>query len=390
MTEFRKIFKDLLSVSVVFLPLYSFVWVLVLSLTGEARHELMVLLAPFVFMYILRLFAKKGYVFLLLSFSLGVASWFFLRYLNADGFVLFFLIVSLIYSTYAWYNSEFEPGYPSAVAFLALHVFLFFMAGGAEDPAGVYRTWIAFSYLLLVSFTVVYKQMDGLDYKLYLQKNLDGHSLSTKRLVRTNNTMGLAFAGLVLVVGFLSVFFPLHLIGRLFAWLASLLALLASRFLIPITVDIEEALGHIFMPMQVADWDAEQPEEYGSAFAYILTAVFEFVALAIGIIIIFSILYAIARKVKTRKKFQKFTETQEEVKLAGSLFDDLLDLLPRFKKFRHPIRRAYEKKVNSHIKQGTIVNDHDTTDIIADKIRDAEDIDELTAKYENVRYGREA
>ena len=140
--------------------------------------------------------------------------------------------------------------------------------------------------------------------------------------------------------------------------------------------------GHI-------DWDAELPQESGSAFFDILSAIFEVVALAIVVIIIFLILYAIARKVKTRKKSQKLTETQEEVKLDGSLLDDLLDLLPKFKKIRHPIRRAYEKKVNSHIGQGTMVYDHDTTDIIADKIRSVEDIDELTTKYVVVRYGRE-
>ena len=384
MTELRAIFKDLLSIGVLFIFLYNVVWAFALALYVDVRPGLMVLLAPFVLMYVVRKLTKKGYMFLLLSGVLCLVSWFFLRFLEADGAVVFFLGVSLVYSIYAWMNSELEPSFASNVIFLMFHVFLFFMLAGTDD-ASTYQARIAFSYLVLVCFTVLYRQMDSLDYKVYLLKNADGHTLSTKRLVRTNNTMGLAFAGLVLVAGFLSIFFPLHLIGRFFTWLASLFA---GRFVNPIPMD--EALGHIFIPEQEeAEWVAEVIEDSGTTGFGIISTIIEVLVWSVVAAIIFMLLYAIARRVKTRKKSEKFTDSQEEVRLAGSLIDDLLDLLPRFKKARHPIRRVYEKKVNSHIKQGILIENHDTTDTIADKIRDSEDIDELTSKYETVRYGRE-
>jgi len=75
--------------------------------------------------------------------------------------------------------------------------------------------------------------------------------------------------------------------------------------------------------------------------------------------------------------------------LETSLLDDLLGLLPRGGRlFLHPVRRAYFKKVNRHIRKGMYVSVSDTTGSIGSKIRPSENIDELTATYEKVRYGR--
>ena len=385
MTEFRKIFKDFLSIGVLYIFFYNIVWTFPLILYVDVSPKFMVLFVPFILMYIVRKLAKKGYIFLLISAALCLASWFFLRFLGADGAVVFFLAISFVYSSYAWMNGEIEPSFTKCVVFLAFFVFFFFTVAGAAEDASVYQARIAFSYLMLVCFTILYMQMDSLDYKLYLQKNIDGYTLSTKRLIRSNNTLGFAFASLVLIAGFLSIFFPLHLIARFFSWLASLFA---GRFANP--VPIEEAIGQFILPEPIdVEILVEGRVESGATGGGILSIIVEVIWWSFASIIVFLLLYSIVRKVKTRKKFEKLEGTQEEFMLEGSLFDDLLDLLPRFKKARHHIRRAYEKKVNSHIKQGIFIEDSDTTDIIADKIRDSEDIDELTAKYEVVRYGRE-
>ena len=76
------------------------------------------------------------------------------------------------------------------------------------------------------------------------------------------------------------------------------------------------------------------------------------------------------------------------VALPSNIFGDLKALMPRLKlRQRNAIRRAYAKKVNGHIKRGVKILAADTTVTIADKIRPQEDIDELTALYEAVRYG---
>ena len=51
------------------------------------------------------------------------------------------------------------------------------------------------------------------------------------------------------------------------------------------------------------------------------------------------------------------------------------------------IRRIYYKKVRRHIKRGADIKRVDTTGVIAEKLRPAENIDELTAQYERARYG---
>jgi len=50
------------------------------------------------------------------------------------------------------------------------------------------------------------------------------------------------------------------------------------------------------------------------------------------------------------------------------------------------VRRLYFKKVRRHIRRGTAVGRSETTGEIADKLRPAENIDELTALYDRARY----
>jgi len=92
---------------------------------------------------------------------------------------------------------------------------------------------------------------------------------------------------------------------------------------------------------------------------------------------------------RTRRKVgqDKYDDGDENIALEGNIRDDIRDLLPRFGRYsKNAIRRAYAKKVNWHIRRGLHVQKSDTTDIIADKIRSIENIDELTAMYEKVRY----
>lgn len=50
------------------------------------------------------------------------------------------------------------------------------------------------------------------------------------------------------------------------------------------------------------------------------------------------------------------------------------------------IRRKYYRKVRRHIRKGVEVHPADTTGEIADRLREREDVDELTGKYDRARY----
>ena len=70
--------------------------------------------------------------------------------------------------------------------------------------------------------------------------------------------------------------------------------------------------------------------------------------------------------------------------IAEALGSLLRKLSPKSESER--IRRMYYKKVRRHIKKGAAIRRVDTTGEIADKLRPAENIDDLTALYERARY----
>ena len=379
MTNLRKTTKDLLAIGVLFTFLWSFVWAF--TSPENVLGNFLALLVPFILMYAIRRFAMKGYVFLGLTLGVCVVSWFFLSGIWINVAVLAVLVVYLLYSVYAWYYFELEPGFARCVFYHIALVMLFFVVSGGEN-AEVYQTRIIICFLLIASFAIFYHQMDNLDVKLYMNRN--NNHRAAKRVVSVNNRMSLIFVGIVSVAGVIALFLPTGIIfrtiSRFFSWLMSLVSVPVPH--VPefdFAVEADEA-GEA---ESIFDLFAEFTARENRVFAAILEAL-GFLMLIATIIFV---LYILARKVKRISMVAKFTDVQEEVELAGSIFDDLRDLIPRFKMFRHPIRRAYEKKVNSHIRQGIMIEDKDTTDVIAKKIKKAEDIDELTAKYVVVRYG---
>ena len=396
MTGFRKVMKDLVSVSLSFVFLYNVIWAMAASFYGDALYRFMVLAVPFFLMYFIRFFAKKGYVFLIATALLCLVALFMLGYLQAWGAVVFFIVFGLAHSVYVWINGEIEAQNAHIAVFLVLNFFLFLNVSTVE-AASAYQSKMIVTCLMFVCLTILYQQMDSLDFKLHFQETIDGQKFTTKKLVKTNNMMMLVFTGFVMVVGFLSVYMPLHLIGRFISWLGSLL----GNFLLRFAPDTGAVIIWIPDELEVVDIDVdlELGEEGftdpgGITIADVLLIIF-FSTLVLFVLyvvvkLIVAFIYAALKKIKSNRKSEKLGDDGEEVAIGGSLFDDLLDLLPRFKKAKHPIRRAYENKVNHHIRLGVLIENHDTTDKIFEKIRVTEDISELTTNYEIVRYGREA
>ena len=379
MSKLRRTTKDLLSLGVLFTVLWSFVW------TFAAPENIPVyfvaILIPFLLMYAIRRLAKKDYVYYILTLGVCLVSWFFLRSIWTSEAILAFLAVSLIHSVYAWRNDEVQPGIGRCVFYYAVLVFLYYLVFREED-AHIFLTRYIICFLVITSFAIIYHQMNNLDVKLHLDKSKNHDA--AKRMARINNIMSLIFVGFISVAGVFAVFFPVNMvfrsIARFFSWFASILSLG-----LPFLWKWLTRLGDVDVPFRGTP--GIQIGEVQAMEGRILVAVLEVMGILVFIAAIVFVLYYIVRKVKRFKRAAKTAVLHEEVELSGSIFDDLRDLMPKFTKFRHPIRRAYEKKVNTHIKQGIKIDRKDTTDAIAKKIRKAEDIDELTAKYEVVRYG---
>lgn len=382
MTSLRKTTKDLLALGVPFMFLWGFVWGFVRPV--NVLHSFAALFVPYILLYIIRRFAKKGYVFIVLTLSVLVGSWFVLSGMWITVAVLAVLVAYLLYSVHAFYYFELEPGFSRCFFYFVVFVFMYSAVSGGENP-GVYQMRIIVSFLLIVSFAIIYHHMDNLDVKLYMGK--DGRA--TRRVLRVNNAMSLMFIGIVSIAGISALFFPINqifgLFIRFFRWLFSWIPRREPDLGVHVVYE-EVGFG--------AGFDFEEAPRLMDFFEFrgpgIITAILEVIGIVLVIAAVLHALYVLARKVKRTPKAVKLTDTQEEVALTGSIFDDLRELMPKFRMFRHPVRRAYEKKVNFHIKKGVVIENHDTTDKIADKIRKTEDIDELTAKYVVVRYGSKA
>jgi len=112
-----------------------------------------------------------------------------------------------------------------------------------------------------------------------------------------------------------------------------------------------------------------------------------FLLMLAGVIFVLYLFFRYFNRRRKAKQSKDNDDADETIALTRNILDDFWDLLPRFGKYsKNAVRRAYVKKVNWHIRRGVDVKRSDTTDIIADKIRSTEDIDELTALYEKVRY----
>ena len=384
-TGTRKLAKDLLSLGVFFIAMYSVVWVIALTMMGGGvGHEYLVLAIPLLLLYALRRIAGEGYAFFVLTIPIAIGCWYALGLLGFGGLAGFFMVASVIHSFIARVHGEIEVGFGVAVFCFALFALLLLVLPDVENVE-TYRTQVVSMYLLLLGFIILFRQMERLDYRMSLQRNLEGVALSPRKLMRTNSAMGFAFAVLVISFGFLTFFLPIHLVARFLAWLMArvgdFLGEIPDRGEIPMDLPIFDAEDD--MAAMETDFIEDPHDVRGGELAW-------FFGVAIGVVVAICLIAAIVlavRKLKAAKKKKRADIPHEAIKLGGSLLDDLLDLLPRFNR-RHPIRRAYEKKVNSHIKLGIAVENYDTTVHIADKIRENEDIDELTERYEAVRYGR--
>jgi len=393
MTSKREAIKGLLVDIVVFLFIFTGFAFAYQSTIGDISLLYLLLVVPFFFMYLLRILLHRSIVFFFLLHIALVGIAIFLPF-EAELRVLItlFMLMSALYSLACQLKDQWSLSFKTAIAGFFFNLILFVLLNGFDNGSATVFAMLNVSTLLILVASVVYVHLENLDFNLIvhtsLYKRYDGN------MTAGNNKIILAFAAILAVGGVLSFIVPLGSalaaviagIYGVFAWffvgMIGLLARVLAYFFPEITpfalVEAEESPFDV----ELNGYERELTDS-GGVLAVIIIAVS--VIVVCGVIYMAFLLYQ-ASGSKERKALNSSDYTVDKVKFA---FSDLRSLLPHFRKLvKHPVRRAYIKKVKSHMKHGVVVEPHDTPDMIADKILHREDVSELTGRYEIVRYGR--
>ena len=392
MIEQRRMGKIVIANIMVFMVLFNVSWVASLITHEMNLYVFFLLIIPYTLLFLTRVLCKINIVVVLLFALIAVLT--FVSFIPLDAFLIIFTFMagSLVYNFYAWKHGDFEPKLYIITFYTIIHLALMFGFLRFIPHSDAYQTRLVLLYILLIALFVLQMQVNNLDYRIILQQNKGGQLTVLKQLVKVNNFVGIMFILAVALFGVFSVFLPIHLIPRFVYWLTSFRP---GFGFIPDWFN-EDILGELDMEMT----DEERDMAYAAGFRqlddlrarlfmdiplFLIIVNILFYSLLITAVTLFIIFFV--RFIRKRAKIDKSTGTIEE-SVSGSLFDDLKALFPAFGGRLHPVRRAYAKKVNKHILSGTHIRNQDPTNVIADKIRNREDIDELTAEYEVIRYGR--
>jgi len=397
-SEYRTTAKQLLANLVVFLMLANVVWAGFFVVYGEVEYYFWALLIPFALFYCIRRWVKGILPFILLHVLVSVGAVFFLADEYMWHFVLGFVIVGGIWSFIV--RTRRAQGlnrfFPVVLLHIALFLFLDILSVDAESA----QVMIVVNFVVVGAF-IIHTHMDNVDYRLKVLRSVEQYNQPAQRVLAFNNKMIVVYVAGLVVVGFVGAVFPVgRALTRAVGWL-----------LWPLRRQLGNVPGAIqYVPtpefeLTRPDWEIPPDAEYViyhgrglleimaehrvelDAMPFFYSEMLLLWAAALAFLAL--MLYFFYKRFFQRKKGRALGKNADETEaLHGSFFSDLRAFLPRRKKHsRNAIRRAYAKKVNRHIKDGVKIEASDTTEIIAEKIRPFDDIDELTALYEGVRYG---
>ena len=242
------------------------------------------------------------------------------------------------------------------------------------------------SILLVIAAGVVYVQMDN----LHANMRIFGTSgEADSNVYKNNNKVVSGFsAALVIIVAAAMVFGPVMAMFMRFLGRIAYLVMQVRIFFIPSQPSAVEGL---YGAATTQDAYAEVLYDGYDADALAIDSPWIFGASVLAAFAIMLIGIAIGRALARRRRRiedSDIVDTDDEMAQMKFSARDLAMFLPKRRAgIRHPLRRAYIKKVRGHIKQGVKVKRSHTPEVIADIIREREDIDGLTVAYEAVRYG---
>jgi len=380
----RTAIKNILANMVAFLLIYTIISGVYFLFFNEVSFVWWLMVIPFYLMQFSRARIKNVYTFIALHLLVLFGAFFI------NGFIFAFMIMAVVYSFIVRTVGERSLDIGIGVLMLILHTLFFVLAGQYAANPHIIQQQLVGTFILTLGLIIVHIHMDNIDSSLTIISHIDDRNYRSDKILSTNNTLITVFIVLVFAIGLTTIAFPL---GRIISNpLSGLLQILQHRGhgnMTPSQVQRPIAEGTEVYTQNYAPYEEILPYDYHERPMWLMNLIYSVILLLVVAGVAFA-LYLFIRYFyrRHRKKGQSEDDNGDEtILLTGNLLDDIRDLLPRFNRYsKNAIRRAYTKKVNWHIRRGVNVKMSDTTDIIANKIRNIEDIDELTATYEKVRY----
>ena len=381
----------------VFFNLFAFAFEMSNAQPGERTVWLYLLLAlPFGFMYFLRKKIKKMWQFLAIHFVMLALPFAALSDLWVFGLLMSFTVSTVIYSFYRKGKGEWTMQGRTAVWVIALLAGLSLLYAAYFPEIEGKAALLNISSLAALAAVVLYMHLDNMRFGLGM---VGSHQRKSENISAVSNVLITVFLIIIVIFGALSILFPSEAAAVILVRLIVDLILLPFHFIAWI---LQSVLGGAvepgFLPMILDDIitggidyeDTGEQTVRNRILMYTVGVIAVAILVAIAGLILAVLFYRIYIAFSGKEEAGKHSLIPEDgISKLKFVLGDFKELLPRFKLgARHPVRRAYIKKVNGHIKQGLIVRPHYTPEVIADKIRPKEDIDELTQSYEKVRYGK--
>lgn len=282
---------------------------------------------------------------------------------------------------------------PIVYAMFAGFIILFVIGEAFTEVSGL-GIFIAISSLLcmLVAFLQIYTT----NFDLELQKANRSHIEPAPDVIMTGKVSTIGFFATFIVLGGFLIAFPIGavLLNAIQTFMAFIRSILAGFLPYNPFRNLDIDLPHIDLHT-----DFDGPGVFFGDYTYYgyesnnnLLFLTIFILLMIVILPLALIIWSFITRHKDRnikKKFRRQEGASEQTQSHKFRLSHLADLFRGNRGPKHPIRKAYIKKVQSHIKQGTIVLNTHTTDTIANNIKPKENIDGLTNSYNQARYGRD-
>jgi hypothetical protein len=387
----------ILSNLVTFIILFNIFAFVYIATYERVPWAFLILIIPFFSLFVLRRLVKDMGIFLVAHIIYLILPFFILEGFFIIILTTLFVAVAVALSVFQMMNGErILNGNKALMTIIMLILSLIALSAAGHIPAGT-EILINVSALLVLAAVVLYVHMDNLDACLSAS-HIKKEELAEKSVLGINNILAAVFTMGVVVFAALSIFIPG---GRVFVsvfrgigfFLNSIIWLLV-RFLSFILPDIQNDTylpGGAAPEAIIGSADVE-PVDRSENPDLLLTILGLAIWIIVGLFVIFLaiiIIKVLLDRVGSQNVKRETSAHNDTISRLKFSLSDLAMFLPSFKiNHKHPIRKAYIKKVKSHIKQGVAVEPYHTPEIIADNIRSTEDIYQLTESYRVVRYGR--
>jgi len=391
MTHRRAIVSRIASNTVTFLLLFNLFGVVAHLLIDYTGLGYLLMAAPFFLLCWLWRRIKNPRVFLAWLVAVAVATVLVANFAWDGGatVIVFMVLICVRFVVIVMTEQEKDYEISTAVGLFVVHVVLYVAVYFLGSENNALLNQLSVTYLFMVLLILLCVHMSNIEMRMVVLQS----GKATRAVLSANNRIIAGFAAVVLVVGGLvALLRP----GRLVVWVVGGIGRLPGLFArtrtegeVAVLPAPEEELLHstemeydLHEYLELIEFDYEGATRFFSIALYVQLIV-------TGILVAICLAF-LSRRITLRRRARRVTTSGDDAAqaLETSFLDDLLGLLPRRLQFRHPVRRAYARKVNRHIRAGVRVSGSDTTDVIREKINPQEDISNLTAQYEKVRYGR--